>query len=330
MGSTVITRENTSIMSKCITFCGSIVSLFKWIPVLVISGIVSWSYYAYVAELCIKKVESDIAKVVFLIGYHITITMFLASYWRTVWTRAGDIPKRFHLTADELNSLQGNENVALEQIVTDKDIAVAMRTIQGSVRYCHKCAAIKPDRAHHCSVCGKCVLKMDHHCPWVNNCVAFNNYKFFVLFLMYGLIYCLYVALTSFKYFLDIWLYEEGRGHFNILFLFFVSSMFSISLGSLLGYHIYLVLNNRTTLEAFRAPVFRRGPDKDGFNLGKRGNLSQVFGEECWSLLLPVYSSFGDGLTFPQRFSEDVEMGGSAVAEETGNLKLGESLSTIT
>jgi len=320
-------------MSVCLSVCGSIVSLFKWIPVLVISGIVSWSYYAYVAELCIKRVESDVAKVLFLIGYHITITMFLASYWRTVWTRPGDIPKRFQLTADELNSLQGNENVnnrVLEEIVTDKDIPVAMRTIQGGVRYCHKCAAIKPDRAHHCSVCGRCVLKMDHHCPWVNNCVAFNNYKFFILFLMYGLIYCLYVAATSFKYFLDIWLYENSSGHFNILFLFFVSSMFSISLSSLLGYHIYLVLNNRTTLEAFRAPVFRRGPDKDGYNLGKRGNLWQVFGSEGWSLFLPVFSSVGDGLTFPQRFSEDVEMGGGAAGEEAGNLKLGESLSTIT
>ena len=34
------------------------------------------------------------------------------------------------------------------------------------VRFCDKCKAIKPDRAHHCSVCGRCVLKMDHHCPW--------------------------------------------------------------------------------------------------------------------------------------------------------------------
>jgi palmitoyltransferase len=29
---------------------------------------------------------------------------------------------------------------------------------------CKKCIAPKPPRAHHCSVCNKCVLKMDHHC----------------------------------------------------------------------------------------------------------------------------------------------------------------------
>lgn len=298
--------------------CGALVSLFKWVPVLVISGIVSWSYYAYVAELCVKNVQSDAVKVVFLIGYHIVITLFLASYWRTVWTRPGDIPKRFRLTAEELDSVEGSDDVEvqkrlLEQIVIDKDLPVAMRTIQGAVRYCEKCATIKPDRAHHCSVCGTCVLKMDHHCPWVNNCVAFNNYKFFVLFLLYGLTYCLYVALTSLQYFIKFWRNVgngEGQGQFHILFLFFVSSMFSISLCSLLGYHIHLVLHNRTTLEAFRAPVFRRGPDKEGFSLGKRGNLAEVFGEDWWTLLLPVYSSFGDGLTFPQRFSDDAEAGG--------------------
>lgn len=40
------------------------------------------------------------------------------------------------------------------------------------LKICPKCDRVKPDRAHHCSVCRRCVLKMDHHCPWVNNCYA--------------------------------------------------------------------------------------------------------------------------------------------------------------
>jgi hypothetical protein len=32
---------------------------------------------------------------------------------------------------------------------------------------CHGCMIYKPDRVHHCQVCGQCVLRMDHHCPSV-------------------------------------------------------------------------------------------------------------------------------------------------------------------
>ncbi|PHJ17412.1 dhhc zinc finger domain-containing protein [Cystoisospora suis] len=55
---------------------------------------------------------------------------------------------------------------------------------------CRKCEGFKPPRAHHCSVCNRCILKMDHHCPWVNNCVGQLNQKFFLLFLLYVNLLC--------------------------------------------------------------------------------------------------------------------------------------------
>jgi len=117
------------------------------------------------------------------------------------------------------------------------------------VRFCEKCQVVKPDRAHHCSVCGHCNLKMDHHCPWVNNCVSFSNYKFFILFLGYALLYCLFISVTAVPYFVRFWKGElKGPGKFNLVFLFFVSVMFAVSLVSLFGYHIYLIIHNRSTL----------------------------------------------------------------------------------
>ncbi|KAI0982258.1 hypothetical protein GJ496_000690 [Pomphorhynchus laevis] len=50
---------------------------------------------------------------------------------------------------------------------------------------CLKCMCVKPQRTHHCSVCNRCIQRMDHHCPWINNCVGQRNQKYFVLYAFY-------------------------------------------------------------------------------------------------------------------------------------------------
>jgi len=55
-------------------------------------------------------------------------------------------------------------------------------------RYCKHCQCWKPERSHHCSVSGRCILKMDHYCIWVVNCVGLLNYKFFLQFLWWTLV----------------------------------------------------------------------------------------------------------------------------------------------
>ena len=66
---------------------------------------------------------------------------------------------------------------------------------------CGKCQKDRPLRAHHCSVCDKCFMKMDHHCPWVFNCVGFANHKIFFLFICYTVLGCL-ISLIMFIAFL--------------------------------------------------------------------------------------------------------------------------------
>ncbi|KAM8954033.1 palmitoyltransferase ZDHHC15 [Pelodytes ibericus] len=296
-------------LSRGLRCCQRVLS---WVPVVIIALVVLWSYYAYVWELCLVTLSNPLERVGYLAIFHVVFLLFVWTYWKAIFTPPKEPTKKFLLSYADKERYDNEENPQAQRQILDefaKKLPVYTRTGSGAIRFCDRCQVVKPDRCHHCSVCGMCVLKMDHHCPWVNNCIGYSNYKFFLLFLAYSMLYCMYIASTVFKYFLLYWKGDlsNGRAKFHVLFLLFVSAMFFISLLFLFGYHCWLVGLNRTTLEAFAAPVFQTGPDKNGFHLGVQKNLEQVFGKQRKMWFFPVFTGLGDGLSYPMRMVSEAQ-----------------------
>lgn len=44
------------------------------------------------------------------------------------------------------------------------------------------------------------------------------------------------------------------------------------------------------SIESFRPPIFRSGPDKAGFTLGRTENFREVFGEDVAKWFLPIHT----------------------------------------
>ncbi|TRZ02070.1 hypothetical protein DNTS_016491, partial [Danionella cerebrum] len=263
-----------------------------WIPVTVIIVVVVWSYYAYVVHFCWMA---------FLCTFHVSFGMFLWSFWKALSTAPSSPSLEFQLpSSDSLlyNFERGGVEKSQVLVEISQKLPVHTRTAAGAIRYCHHCQLIKPDRCHHCSVCQKCVLKMDHHCPWLNNCVGFSNYKFFLLLLLYSLLYCLLIISSVTPTFIQLWQGKmfDSCVKLHVLFLMLVSIIFAFTVCVLLVFHIWLLLCNKTTLEWLSVPFFVDGPGSEAFDVGVRANLSQVFGKKKRLWLFPVFSRWQDSL----------------------------------
>ncbi|XP_065838331.1 palmitoyltransferase ZDHHC20-like [Oscarella lobularis] len=283
--------------------------LCRWFPVVFVTALTVWSYYAYVVVLCATLIDSDsiAQKVFYLIFFHIIDVLFISTYWSTILSKPKTPPTEFYLTEEEEQELvQGADlQSLLQKIIFSRKLPVKMRALNDEIRFCDKSRCIKPDRSHYCSISRKCVLKMDHFCPWVNVTVGFSNYKCFVLFLMYTELYTMYIALTALPTFIDVWSTKKSdissADRMNMIFLFFIAMIFSLGVWSLLGFHLFLLFTNRTTLESSRAPLMFYGKDKKAFGLGWRENFRQVMGPVRWKWFLPFKNSIGDGVSFPLR-----------------------------
>ncbi|XP_061109823.1 palmitoyltransferase ZDHHC3-A-like isoform X1 [Conger conger] len=173
----------------------------------------------------------------------------LASHFRAMCTDPGAVPK-------------GNAT---------KEFIESLQLKPGQVVYkCPKCCSIKPDRAHHCSVCKRCIRKMDHHCPWVNNCVGENNQKYFVLFTMYIALISLHALMMVVFHFLfcleEDWAkcstFSPPATVILLILLSFEGLLFLIFTSVMFGTQVHSICTDETGIERLKGetPTWERVP----------------------------------------------------------------------
>ncbi|KAF2758869.1 zf-DHHC-domain-containing protein [Pseudovirgaria hyperparasitica] len=171
--------------------------------------------------------------------------------------------------------------------------------------WCYTCKNWKPDRTHHCSELGRCVRKMDHFCPWVGGCLGETTYKFFIQFLAYAFLDCLFCLITS-----AVLVAERKRVTGSIpgqwVVAIVLPAVFGFFCFGMLATHIPMLLANRTTIEVLNKShvvhwlaigtgadrvAKNTSPGENVWDLGPLLNCKQVLGDSYVDWFLPIRNS---------------------------------------
>jgi palmitoyltransferase ZDHHC3/7/25 len=141
------------------------------------------------------------AGVLHRICFTLIAALAIVSHWKAMTTDPGSVPpdaQPIGVAQEDETPAETKANSPEKQQGNSADLDPVQNylleppSIPKVKRICRRCKSYKPSRAHHCSICRRCIIKMDHHCPWVNNCVGIGNHKYFLLFVFYTCLSCAY------------------------------------------------------------------------------------------------------------------------------------------
>lgn len=208
-----------------------------------ICAIMTWSLVLYsefvVFFVMLIPAPNQIHSIINGVIFQFFAFMAVASHVKAMLTDPGAVPR-------------GNATKENIQKLGLKDGQVVFK--------CPKCVSIKPERAHHCSVCRRCIRKMDHHCPWVNNCVGEHNQKFFVLFTAYICIiscHALYMGIHHFVICIsndwkECTTYSPAATTVFLIFLLFEALLFGIFTAIMFGTQLSGICQDETGIEQLK------------------------------------------------------------------------------
>ncbi|KAJ6801649.1 putative protein S-acyltransferase 12 [Iris pallida] len=245
-----------------------------YLMVLFVAALFALTYYAVVVVAWGPRLlrGSPLAFPI-VIAFHILFVLSAWSYFMVVSHDPGSVPVNWRPNFEErleiANSMTLTGNIAPEIRASERSSPEGpeMREIP----YCTRCQNGKPPRCHHCSICQRCVLKMDHHCVWVVNCVGARNYKYFSSFSAIYF-YCDSVghSCIASPFYQILWRCQESfdsAGSLAITFLAFILNLaFALSLLCFVVMHTSLLLSNTSTIEVYekqKGAVWK-------YDLGKR------------------------------------------------------------
>ncbi|OQO06885.1 hypothetical protein B0A48_07451 [Cryoendolithus antarcticus] len=128
-----------------------------------------------------------------------------------------------------------------------KDVFVCDQN--GLPLWCPICRNWKPDRSHHSSDIGRCVMKMDHFCPWVSGCVGENSFKFFVQFNFYATIFTAYTLACMAVFVAESEKLTSSVGNVHWVVVIGLSGFFCFFTFGLNLMSFQMTLNEVTTIE---------------------------------------------------------------------------------